>query len=446
MINEINAQRTLLKAGPPTYEERRKRLLSLQKAIKTHEKAIYAALLADLHKDEWEVFVSELSIVYEELHHALKHLKRWMKRQRIKTPLVQFPAKNYAVYEPFGQVLIMSPWNYPLQLTFVPLIGALAAGNYVVIKPSAYAPKIAKVMQQIINEAFPEKAVLLYLGGRAVNEAILNIKYDFIFFTGSPAVGKIVMAKASETLTPVVLELGGKSPFIISEDAPFALTLRRLKFAKLINNGQTCVGPDYVLLHKKWLPQFAEIVNTFTIDTAESERLPKIVNEKHYKRLKGYLDEVQLKTYDDDTMCITPTVVLNPPLTSQIMNEEIFGPILPVIVYETTADAIEFINDRPKPLALYLFTTNKQTIKDFTLKTSSGSMGINDAVVQMANVHFPFGGVGNSGMGVYHGKHTFKTFSHHKPILHKSRFLDFSFRYKPGNKTVKIFKKLSRNK
>lgn len=447
MITAINNQRTLVKTLLPlSYETRKQHLKSLQKALKYYEKDIYAALLQDLHKDEWEVFVTELSIVYEELHFTLKNLRQWMKPRRLKTALVQFPAKNYYVYDAYGQVLIMSPWNYPLQLTIVPLIGALAAGNLVVIKPSAYAPEIAKVMGKIVAHAFPQKEVILFEGGRDVNEVILEQHYDFIFFTGSPEVGKIVMRKASENLTPVVLELGGKSPLIISEDAQFPLTTRRLKFAKLINNGQTCVAPDYVLLAKNQLARLPEIEKAFTLTFEESNRLPTIVNKKHYERLKSYLDEVGLSNYDDATETIKPTLVLNPSFESKLMQEEIFGPILPVIVYETLEEAIEIINNRPKPLALYLFTTNKATIKDVRNRTSSGAMAINDAVVQLANVHFPFGGVGNSGMGKYHGHASFTSFSHQKPILHKSRFFDFSFRYKPGQKTVKLFKKLSRNK
>lgn len=447
MIKQIEAQKLLVNTYlPVSYETRRSQLISLQKAIKRHEKAIYQALYDDLRKDEWEVFVTELGIVYEELHHAIKNLKKWTKPTRIKTPLVQFPAKNYVISEAYGQVLIMSPWNYPLQLTFVPLIGALAAGNLVVIKPSAYAPEIAKAMQQIVNEVFTKNEVLLFLGGRSVNEEILSHHYDLIFFTGSPGVGKEVMRSASENLTPIVLELGGKSPFIITEDAPFPLTAKRLKFAKMINNGQTCVAPDYVLLAKSQLHRFDELVSTFTLTDEESKRIPKIVNTKHYLRLKAYLDEVGLKTYDDATQTIRPTLVLNPDPTSLLMHEEIFGPILPVIVYDTLDEAIAYITKRPKPLALYLFTSSKQTMNKVESRTSSGSMAVNDAVIQLANVHFPFGGVGNSGMGQYHGKHSFLTFSHQKPVLHKATHFDFAFRYKPGPNTVKMFKKLTRNK
>jgi len=429
-----------------TYQMRKNRLIALQKAVKKYEKEIYEALFFDLRKDEWEVFVTELSIVYEEIHFALKHLKRWMKPKRIKSALVQFPAKNYIMHDPYGQVLIMSPWNYPLQLTLVPLVGAIAAGNVAVIKPSAYAPKIAEVMKKLIEEAFPNGEVLLFLGGRAVNEEVLKAIYDMIFFTGSPEVGKIVMRRASETLTPVVLELGGKSPFIITEDADIPLTVRRLKFAKLINNGQTCVAPDYVLMDAKVLPRLAEFQEVFDLFPDEEERLPKIINQKHYLRLKEYLVELGIPHFVDNTETIKPTLVVNPPLDSKVMQEEIFGPILPIIVYENLDEAISFINERPKPLALYLFTKSKKTINKVLQSTSSGSVGINDAVVQLANPHFPFGGVGNSGMGAYHGIHSFKAFSHQKAVLHKSRLFDFKFRYDVGDKTVGIFKKLTRVK
>ncbi|OQA77461.1 MAG: Aldehyde dehydrogenase [Tenericutes bacterium ADurb.Bin239] len=447
MLKIIQAQKEAMqKTYPLGYEKRKELLLSLQKAIKVYEKDIYDALYADLHKDEWEVFVTELGIVYDELHFAIKNLKRWMRKKRIKTPLVQFPGKNFIIPEPFGQVLIMSPWNYPLQLTFLPLIGAIAAGNYAVIKPSAYAPEIAKVMKQIVETAFPNQEAILFLGGRQVNEEILKGVYDFIFFTGSPGVGKIVMNKASENLTPIVLELGGKSPFIITEDADIPLTIRRLKFAKLINSGQTCVAPDYVLLDKKLVDKVEDIKKAFTVVGDEATRLPKIINEKHYLRLKGILEEVGSKNFDDKTQTIRPTVLLNPPLNSEVMQEEIFGPILPIITYDTLDEAIKFVTSRPKPLALYVFTKSKETMNKVLTKTTSGSAAINDAVVQLANPHFPFGGVGNSGMGSYHGYHTFKTFSHQKAVLHKSRFLDFRFRYKPGPKTVGIFKLLGRNK
>lgn len=447
MIEAIKEQKEQMKVlFPLSLQKRKSMLLSLQKSIKEHETDIYEALYLDLKKDEWEVYVTELSIVYEELHHALKNVKKWHKPKRIKTPLVQFPARNYMVHDAYGQVLIMSPWNYPLQLTLVPLIGAIAAGNFAVVKPSAYAPHIAEVMQRIIQHAFPAKEVLLFLGGRNINEEILTYPYDFIFFTGSTSVGKVVMRQASDHLTPIVLELGGKSPLIIAEDADLPLTIRRLKFAKLINNGQTCVAPDYVLLSKKLLPRLEEIKRAFDLLPEEQERLPKIVNEKHYLRLKEYLTDLGLSNYVDNTQTIWPTIILNPPFDSKVMQEEIFGPILPIIVYENLQEAIQFINERPKPLALYLFTKSRKTIRAVTSRTSSGSLAINDAVVQLANVFFPFGGVGFSGMGSYHGYHSFKTFSHQKGVLHKSRLFDFSFRYEPGPRTVHIFKKLTRNK
>lgn len=447
MLEQISHQRKAIKESLPlSFDKRKAMLLSLQKTIKKHEKDIYEALYLDLKKDEWETFVTELSIVYEELHFALKHLKKWMKPKKIKTALIQFPGKNFIVNDSYGQVLIMSPWNYPLQLTFVPLIGAIAAGNYAVVKPSAYVPNIAKVMQEIVEEAFVNSEVILFLGGRSVNEEILTAEYDLIFFTGSPEVGKVVMRKASETLTPVVLELGGKSPFIITEDADIPLTIRRLKFAKLINNGQTCVAPDYVLMSSKLLPRINEFIRAFDLMPEELERLPKIVNEKHYLRLKTYLKELNVNNYIDNNQSILPTIIVNPSLESGVMTEEIFGPILPFIIYDNLEEAIAFVNERPKPLALYLFTKNKQTMKTVLSRTNSGAVGINDAVVQLANPHFPFGGVGFSGMGNYHGKHSFKTFSHQKPVLYKSRRFDFGFRYEPGPITVKTFKKLTRNK
>lgn len=418
------------------------RLLALKRELKNFEKDIYQALFNDLHKDEWEVFVSELSIVNSELNHALKNVKRWMKPRRIKTSLSQIPGKNFVIAEPLGQVLIMSPWNYPLQLTIVPLIGALAAGNVVVIKPSSYAPHIAKVMEDIVNAAFPNGEVILFQGGREVNTEILTYRYDMIFFTGSPDVGKIVMKEASKFLTPVVLELGGKSPLIITPDINIDVTLRRLKFAKLMNNGQTCVAPDYVLLDQKMMHLIPLIEQAFTLNEEESSRMPKIINEKHFLRLKEYLDELNLSSYDVKSSVIRPTIVVNPPLSSKLMQEEIFGPILPIITYQTIDEAISFIQEREKPLALYLFTNNKAIKKGVLTRTSSGAVAINDALIQLANHSFPFGGVGSSGMGKYHGIYSFDVFSHNKAVLAKPFAFDIPFRYKKDKKTMKLLKKL----
>lgn len=446
MLNKIRKQKEYFqKKLYFSYNERLNNLKVLAKTIKKHEKELYLALFDDLGKNETEAFVTELALVYEEIHLARKKLKKWMKNKKVPTSLGQFPARSYISYQAYGQVLIMTPWNYPFMLTMVPLVGALAAGNVVVIKPSAYSPQTALIMKKIIDKAY-KNDVILFTGGRAVNEQILDIQYDYIFFTGSTSVGKLVMNKASQTLTPITLELGGKSPVIVTPSADIDLTVRRLKWAKLINLGQTCVAPDYIILVGDNQEFVTKIISSFELTTEEKGRLGKIVNEKHFMRLKEYLDEVKEPNYDLEKQIIHPTVIVEPSFDSPLMNEEIFGPILPIIKVKTLQEAVAFINKKEKPLAMYLYTKNKKDIDIVSKLTTSGSLTINDSLIQLANPHLPFGGVGASGMGSYHGHKSFTTFSHQRSVLNKSRYFDLKFRYKFDEKSDKLFKKLMRNK
>ena len=443
----ITTQRELFnQIHPQSYQKRINHLNNLKQAIRQHEEAIFKALYADLRKDKAEAFMTEVGLVYEEINHALKHLKSWMKPKRVKISLAQFPAKARILSEPFGQALIMSPWNYPFMLTLVPLVGAIAAGNVVIVKPSAYAPHIAAVMKTIVEQAFPQQEVVLFLGGRSVNEEILTYKFDYIFFTGSTGVGKTVMRKASEDLTPLTLELGGKSPCIIVGDSDLTLAARRIAWGKLINMGQTCVAPDYLIVEKKH-EKIIDLINIYFKKSKEDMlKLPKIINEKHYLRLRGYLQEIGLNNYDDEHQIIFPTLVVNPKLDSGVMQEEIFGPILPVLLVDSVTEVAAFIAQRPKPLAMYVYSDDKSAV-DFLLKhTSSGSFTVNDNLMQLASSYLPFGGVGDSGMGSYHGHQSFLTFSHQKSVLYKSKKFDLKFRYKKDEAAYRMAKKIIHTK
>ncbi len=444
MKEKISKQRELLKKiNPMSYDDRMIHLIRLKKALQKYEKDVFAALYEDLRKTPAEAFATEVGLVYGELKHAIKNLKKWMKPHRVPLALMQFPGKTFIHHEPLGQVLIMSPWNYPFLLTMQPIIGALAAGNVLVVKPSSYSPATSKIMKTIVEEAFPDGEVLLFLGGRAVNTEIFTYRYDYIFFTGGATVGKIAMEAAAKNLTPLTLELGGKSPVFITKDADIPLTVRRLSWGKLINCGQTCVAPDYVLLDEAIADTFIPLLKqTFEKDLEEMKKLPKIITTKHYERLKENLNQVGIKRYDDESETILSTIVVNPPLDTLVMSEEIFGPILPIITYKTLDEAIAFVNEREKPLALYVYTTSKEIAKKILNETSSGSMTVNDNLMQLANSNLPFGGVGNSGMGRYHGKKSFETFSNPKSVLVKSRKFDLVIRYSKDDKAIKTFKKL----
>lgn len=434
-----------------SYDFRIAQLKKLQKALKENEKKLLTALYSDLHKTEIEGYFSEIGIVNEELKFAIKHLKRWMKPKRVKTPIVQFPSKSSIIYEPFGTVLIMSPWNYPINLTLAPLIGSIAAGNCSIVKPSNQTPATASAIKEILSGIFPEEYVSFVEGGRKENEELLNQHFDYIFFTGGVAVGKIVMAAAAKHLTPLTLELGGKSPCIVEKSANIKIAARRILFGKYLNAGQTCVAPDYLLIDESIKEQFITeakkvLKEFFPTQTYLEMHFPQIINDKHFERLNSLIKDEKIAVggaADPSNRFIEPTIIENVNFDSPLMQEEIFGPLLPIITYKNLAAAVAEIKKREKPLALYLFTKDKSIEKKILMELSFGGGCVNDTIVHLATNYLPFGGVGNSGMGKYHGKESFKIFSNAKSILKKSYKLDLNLRYHPYSETkykiIKLF-------
>lgn len=389
-----------------------------------------------------ESYMSEVGVVLSELTHMIKHIKKWTKNKTVPTPLSQFHAHSFMSPEPYGCVLIMSPWNYPFQLTMVPLIGALAAGNTAVVKPSAYAPATSRVLAKILAECFDEEYVAVVQGGRKENSELLDQRFDYIFFTGGVNVGKLVMERASRYLTPITLELGGKSPCIVDKSANLKLAAKRIAFGKFLNAGQTCVAPDYVLVHESIKEELILYImdalrNFFGEHPLECENYPKIINEKHFNRLQGLMENerIAIGGKTNAYLQIEPTILDEVDIASPIMQEEIFGPLLPVISYHDLHEVISYLNDQEKPLALYLFTTSKDTEEKILTSCSFGGGCINDTIIHLMSNHLPFGGVGMSGMGNYHGKKSFDTFTHYRSVVKKSNWIDLPFRYHPYSKT-----------
>lgn len=425
-----------------SYEYRMNALEKLKKAIILYEDKLKAALKADLGKSPYEAFLTEIGVTLKEISYLSKNLKKYMKNKTVKTSLVDFPAKSFRSPHPYGVVLVISPWNYPVYLTFAPLVGAIAAGNTVILKPSNYSPNTSSVIQEIIAQTFSEEYVATVLGGREENQALLDQKFDYIFFTGSVNVGKIVMEKAAKNLTPISLELGGKSPTIVSKDANIELAARRIAFGKFLNSGQTCVAPDYLFIHEdvkaEFLAEFKKSVYKFYGDKPlDNPDYPKIINEKHFERLLGLVKNQTIfmgGNNDASLRKISPTVLEDVDKTSPIMQEEIFGPILPVMTFNDIQEPISYINSNPHPLALYLFTSSKITEKKVLTECNFGGGCINDTIMQVASDYLPFGGVGESGMGAYHGKSSFDTFTHYRSIIKKSTIFDLKVRYLPVTK------------
>lgn len=424
-------------------------LRKLQKCILDHEPEINAALKSDLGKSPFESYMCETGLVLSELSYMLKHTPAFAKEKTVWTPLSQFHSRSYKQPSPHGVTLIMSPWNYPFMLTLEPLIDALAAGNTAVLKPSAYSPATSAILKQIIEECFPPEYVSVVLGGRAENTGLLKEHFDYIFFTGSPIVGKEVMKHASEHLTPVTLELGGKSPCIVEKSADIKLAARRIVFGKYLNCGQTCVAPDYIYCDpavKDLLIQELkkQIIKQFGKTPLENKNYGKIVNEKHFQRIVRLIDKKKLvhggKT-NEHTLQIEPTILDNVTWDDPVMQEEIFGPVLPILTYDSIGQAAAKINSMPHPLALYIFTSNKTIAKQVTSRCGFGGGCINDVVIHLATSEMGFGGFGESGMGSYHGKNGFDTFSHYKSIVDKKTWLDLPMRYQPYKK---IYEKLLR--
>jgi len=447
----LERQRSYFATGQ-TYDVsfRLEMLKTLQKSIIAHESEIFDALKKDLNKSPFEAYETEVGITLQELQYVIKHVRSWAKPERVKTPLLHFKSTSFILSEPYGVVLIMSPWNYPLQLSIAPLIGSIAAGNCTLIKPSAYSPATSAVIAKIVRECFDEGFVAVIEGGREANQALLKEKFDYIFFTGSVEVGKTVMAAAAENLTPVTLELGGKSPCIVDCNTNLEITARRIVWGKCLNAGQTCVAPDYLLVHKDVKNDLLNSMKKYIAEfygqhPHKSEDLPKIINRKHFDRVKELLNcgkTVVGGQYDEKTLKISPTILDDVSWDEPVMQEEIFGPVLPVLEFDDLSQVIETVNKRPKPLALYLFTTSKQTEKKILENIPFGGGCINDTIVHLATSYMPFGGVGESGMGGYHGRWSFDTFSHKKSILKKSNLIDIKLRYPPYRDKLSLLKKM----
>lgn len=414
-----------------------------------NEDRILEALNKDLGKSSTEGYMTEIGMVKEEIRFSMKHLAMWSKPRRVKTPVSQFPSSSFIYREPYGVVLIMAPWNYPFQLTVAPLIGAISAGNCAVLKPSSYSVNTSEIIRDMIREVFPSCYVSVVTGGREENEALLNEKFDYIFFTGSPKVGKSVMEKAARHLTPVSLELGGKSPCIVDETADLKTAAKRIVWGKFLNAGQTCVAPDYVLVQhsvKKKLIHYIEkqIQKMYGMNPLENQEYSSIINMRHFKRICGLLDERKViygGDKNEEILKIEPTVMDGITWDDPVMKEEIFGPILPIMSYYDLREAVTAINAQSRPLALYLFTKDKKKEAYILRMISYGGGCINDTVVHLATPYLPFGGVGQSGMGKYHGKASFDTFTHEKSILKKSLLVDIPLRYPPFRNHLKFIKK-----
>lgn len=440
----VDMQRAYFNAGATkSVEFRLEQLKKLKEAILRNRENIYAALKKDLNKSRFEAYESEVAMVMQELHYVSKNLAQWAKPKLVYTPVIDAPGISHIHKEPYGVVLIMAPWNYPFQLAMLPLIGAIAAGNCAIVKPSNYAPATSGVVSFILESCFEKEYVAAVTGGREANASLLENQFDYIFFTGGTTVGKLVMEAAAKHLTPVSLELGGKSPCIVDETAALKISAQRIAWGKCLNAGQTCVAPDYLLVHRKVKDEFlgyltAYIKKYFGAEPQNNPDYPKIINEKHFNRIRSLITSggtlVCGGQANEETLQLAPAVIDNVTWDMNVMQEEIFGPVLPVIVYDDIHEIIEKIQSRPKPLALYLFTRSKKT-RDLVMESCSFGGGcVNEVVTHMINHHLPFGGVGESGMGQYHGKYSFDTFTHEKSILHKSSLLEPFVRYAPYNK------------
>lgn len=458
----LKKQREFFRSGRTLPAGYRKECLErLKSAILEMDDEISCALKTDLGKNATEAYMTETGMVLSEISHTVRHVRKWSRRRRTGTPLAQFPARSFIVPEPYGNVLIMSPWNYPFLLCISPLVSAVAAGNTAVVKPSAYSPATSAVIRELIGKVFPEEHVAVIEGGREVNADLLEQKFDYIFFTGSKNVGRLVMEKAAAHLTPVTLELGGKSPVIVAPDTAINVAAARTVFGKFLNCGQTCVAPDYILVHESIAEKFIgtcisktrEMLGDNPIDNPE---YGKIVNRKHFDRLSGVLQEcdghiVYSTGCDAERLKIGPAIIRLGDIGEswmdglEIMQEEIFGPLMPVITWKSLDDVIRYIDSRPRPLAAYIFTEDGRIKEKLLSSLHFGGGCINDTIIHLASDKLPFGGVGESGMGHYHGSYGFETFSHLKSIVDKPLWLDLPMRYRPytalKDKLIRMFLK-----
>ncbi|MES3037028.1 MAG: aldehyde dehydrogenase [Bdellovibrionota bacterium] len=446
--------RTFSDTGTPrTYEYRIEALTKLDKLISENVDRICDALAADLSKPLQESLLAEVAVVLDEVRLTKKNLRKWIKPDSVSTPLSLWPSKSRIYQDPLGVVLIIGPWNYPFHLLMLPLVGAIAAGNCAMLKPSELTVHTSKLVTELISKYFPPEYVFVAEGGIPETTDLLNLKFDHIFFTGSTAVGKVVMAAAAKNLTPVTLELGGKSPVIVNDDADLDLAARRIVWGKFYNAGQTCVAPDYLYVHKNIAAQLQTkikqtIEDQFGVNTKDSKSFARIVNSRNFQRLTKLVDKnkvVHGGQSDERSLFIEPTLIGNAQWNDEVMRDEIFGPILPILTFESLQEIYKTINSKPKPLAAYFFSRSKARQEEFLQTLHFGGGCINDLVVHLGNPHLPFGGVGESGTGSYHGKSSFLIFSHAKSVMIRSGWFDFSLRYAPyKEKNIKLLRKYLR--
>jgi aldehyde dehydrogenase (NAD+) len=436
----ISRQRTFFQTGatrPPEF--RRRQLERLRAAIATHEASLFEAVQTDLGKSAYAAYGTEIGLVLSEIHHAIRSLPAWMAPQRRRAPWLVWPARGFIRPEPYGVALIMGPWNYPIQLLLSPLVGAIAAGNCAVLKPSEFAPRTAAAISKLVGATFPEEYLQVVQGEREAAEALLRERFDCIFFTGSTRVGRAVMAAAARHLTPVTLELGGKCPCLVCADVPLDVAARRIAWGKFMNAGQTCVAPDFVLADRRIGEPLLEALKRalqefYGPDPRKSQDYGRIVNRKHFDRLTGYLGNGQIicgGQYDTGELYLAPTLLTGVPADAAVMQEEIFGPILPVLEYATLDEALGLLRGRPTPLALYLFTRDRAVQERVLAATRSGGVCLNDTVTHMVGSDLPFGGLGESGLGAYHGKASFDCFTHRRSVLRRSLAIDPKLVYPP---------------
>lgn len=450
----VQQQKVYFNSGATRNVGQRKQLLKkLYDKIVQREAEINEALRQDLGKSSAESYMCEVGMTLSEITHMRRHLSGYARPRHVPTPIAQFPSRSYILKEPYGCTLVMSPWNYPFLLTMEPMVDALAAGNTVVLKPSAYAPATSRVIKTLIEEVFPQELVAVVEGGRQENAALLEQPFDYIFFTGGTTVGKLVLKKAAEHFTPVTLEMGGKSPVIVDETADLKIAARRIAFGKYLNCGQTCVAPDYLLVHEAvkdgFLAEFYKAIREmYGEEPLKNPDYGKIINQKHFERIAGIIDGEKVLfggQRNEDTLQIAPTVVGLVTADGPAMGEELFGPVLPVMTFTELEEARDFIRSRPRPLALYIFSKNRQNIEFFQNTLSYGGGCVNDTIIHLATSHMGFGGVGMSGMGSYHGKYGFDTFTHEKSTVDKALWLDLPMRYqkytKKKEKLIRMFLK-----
>jgi len=450
----LELQRTFFQSGATLpYGKRMEALNNLYQGIKNYEQELLQALKTDLGKSAAEAYMCEVGLALSDISNVRRHLKKWMRPQRRRTPLANFPAQSQIINDPYGVTLIIAPWNYPFLLTISPLVGALAAGNCCVLKPSELSPATSEVLTRLIQETFPPEYVTVVNGAVEESQTLLDLDFDYVFYTGSVNVGKIVMEKASKHLTPVTLELGGKSPAIVTHSANLRLAARRIVFGKFLNCGQTCVAPDYILCEKSIHSEFLQLLKEETRQMYGEHPLDnpdfgKIINRRHFDRVCGLINPAKVVLggqIQPEQLRIAPTIMDNVTASDAVMQEEIFGPLLPILVVDNSDEAFRFIQERPHPLALYLFTDDSAIERKFMTGLQFGGGCVNDTISHLAAHNLPFGGVGNSGMGAYHGRNSFLTFSHQKSVVKRHTWLDPALRYLPYTSSkLRLIKKFLR--